>query len=88
MFCNLTDTTKSGLMLELKDNSNDIDYEVSEIGGKIMEQLILDFNYNEEKAADLFFSSAIFGKLADVETKFYLKDWQEIYKMLKKELNL
>jgi hypothetical protein len=75
------------LMLELKDNSNDIDYEVSEISGKIMEQLVLDFNLEEEKAADLFFSSAVFGNLSEKSTEFYLKTWNEIYELLKKELN-
>jgi hypothetical protein len=80
-------TVDSLLMLELKDNSNDIDYEVSEIGGKIMGQLLLDFNFDEEKAADLFFSSFVFGTLSEKSTEFYLKTWQEIYELLKQELN-
>ena len=63
-------------------------YKVDSINELIIEQLVHDYQIDETKAADLFFSSTIFGKLADVETKFYLKDWQEIYKMLKKELNL
>jgi len=80
-------TVDALLMLELKDNSNDIDYEVAEIGKKIMEQLMLDFNLNEENAADLFFSSAVFEKLSEKSTEFYLKNWQEIHEMLKQELN-
>ena len=79
-------TVDSLLMLELKDNINDIDYEVSEIGGEIMKQLILDFNFDEEKSADLFFTSEIFEKLSNTATKLYKKDWTEIYELLKQEL--
>jgi len=79
-------TVDSLLMLELKDNSNDIDYEVSEIAGKIIEQLIFDYNFDEEKSADLFFSSETFGKLSDTKTELYKKDWTEIYELLKQEL--
>ena len=80
-------TVDSLLMLELKDNSNDIDCEVSETSGKIMKRLILDFNFDEEKAADIFFSSTTFGRLSEKSTELYLKSWQEIYQMLKQELS-
>ena len=79
-------TVDSLLMLEIKDNSNDIDYEVSEIGGEIIKQLIFDFNFDEEKSADLFFTSETFRKLSNTATKLYKKDWTEIYKLLKQEL--
>jgi hypothetical protein len=42
---------------------------------------------DETKAADMFYSSATFGQLADPDAKLYEKDWQEIYQMLKQELN-
>ncbi|GHT65068.1 hypothetical protein FACS189451_12770 [Bacteroidia bacterium] len=61
---------------------------MSETGEKIIEQFVLDFDFGEEKAADLFFSSAVFGKLSEKSTEIYLKDWHEIYQMLKQELNL
>jgi len=76
------------LMLEKKDNSSGIDYEVSEIGELLLEQFMLDFNFDEEKAADLFFSSETFGKLADETTEFYKKNWIEIYELLLNELKL
>jgi hypothetical protein len=72
----------------LKKTDYKIIYKVDNINELIIEQLIHDCQIDETKAADLFFSSAIFGKLADVETKFYLKDWREIYTMLRKELEL
>lgn len=72
----------------LKRTDYKIIYKVDNINELIIEQLVRDCQIDETKAADLFFSSTIFGQLANVETKFYLKDWQEIYIMLKKELNL
>jgi hypothetical protein len=72
----------------LKKTDYKIIYKVDNINELIIEQLVRDCRIDETKAAELFFSSAIFGKLADVETKFYLKDWREIYKMLMKELKL
>jgi len=79
-------TVKS--LKSLKKIDYKIIYNVNNINEPIIEQLVHDYRIDETKAADLFFSSSIFGKLADVETKFYLKDWQEIYEMLKKELKL
>jgi len=79
-------TADSLLMLELKDKSSDISYELSEIGEQILEQLVLNCNCSEEKAADIFYSSETFGKLADISTNFYKKSWQEIYEMLQLEL--
>ena len=73
-------------MLEYIDNSKDINFEVSEISEPVVEQLMLDLNINEEKATDLFFSSKTFGKLADESTQFYKKAWNEIYELVKQEL--
>ena len=79
-------TINSLLMLEYIENPKDIEYEVSEIGEPLLEQLVIDFNMDEEKAADLFFSSETFAQLADATTQLYKKTWQEIYELLKKEL--
>jgi hypothetical protein len=74
------------LMLELKDKNSEISYEISEIGEQLLEQFVLDYDCNEEKAADLFYSSETFGKLAEASTEYYKKSWQKIYEMLKLEL--
>jgi hypothetical protein len=79
-------TADSLLMLEHKDKSIDISYEISEIGEPLLEKLMLDNQIDEIKAADLFYNSGTFTQLADESTGFYLKPWQEIYEMLKKEL--
>jgi hypothetical protein len=63
-------------------------FSIEDIGEKVIEQLVIDFDFDEEKAADIFFSSAVFGQLAEQDTKFYQKSWQEIYQMLKNELNI
>jgi hypothetical protein len=80
-------TADSLLMLELKDKNSEIGYEISEIGEQLLKQLVIEYSVDEKQAADLFYSSNIFGKLADVSTDLYKKSWQEIYEMLKIELN-
>ena len=79
-------TVNSLQMLNYIENIKDMEYEISEISEPLLEQLVLDFSINEEKAADLFYSSETFGKLADEITKLYKKNWTEIYEMLKTEL--
>ncbi|GHT02092.1 hypothetical protein FACS189421_14630 [Bacteroidia bacterium] len=81
-------TTNALQLLDYIEDDNDIiDCELYQIGERIMEQLMIDFNFNEDKAADLFFSSAVFGKLSEKSTGLYLKNWQEIYEMIKIDLN-
>jgi len=52
---------------------------------RYIEKLMLDFQIDEMQATDLFYSSKIFIQLEDETTELYLKPWQEIYEMLKKE---
>jgi len=80
-------TADSLLMLERKDKSFDIDYELSEITEPILGKLMIDCNINEEKAADIFYTSNTFTQLADENTELHKKTWQEIYEMLKTELD-
>jgi hypothetical protein len=70
----------------LKMNKHKIIFNIMSVGEKIVERMLIDFGKSEKDASDVFFSSATFGKLADISTLFYQKSWQEIYKMLKKEL--
>jgi hypothetical protein len=57
------------------------------ISEPIIEALITNFNLDTEIAADKFYSSKIFAQLSNETTNLYLKTWQEIYEMLKMELN-
>jgi hypothetical protein len=65
----------------------DINSFIEDIGEPLVEQLMLDLQIDETKAADMFYSSATFTQLANPATQLYEKDWQEIFQMLKRELN-
>jgi len=56
------------------------------INEPLIERFVLDSGMDDKAAADTFFSSATFSKLADASTGFYEKPWQEIYDLLKAEL--
>ena len=60
---------------------------IEDISELIVEKLVTDFSFDEQTATDKFFSSDTFAKLSDTETKFYKKDWTEIYELLKQELS-
>ena len=75
------------LMLELKDKNLDINFDVSEISEFIIEQLMINLNIDEEKAADIFYTSKTFSALSDKNTELHTKPWQEIYEILKTEQN-
>jgi hypothetical protein len=79
-------TVNSLQMLDYIENPTDISYEVSEISESLLEALMIDREINETLAADLFYSSGTFTQLEDRNTQLYLKPWQEIYEMLRKEL--
>jgi len=60
---------------------------VVRISEPVIENLITDLEMADEKAADIFYTSKTFFLLSDKTTELYKKDWQEIYQMLKIELN-
>lgn len=72
----------------LKKTNYETIFKIEDISEAVIERLILDLNVNETQAADLFYSSETFGKLANVGLKLYLKPWQEIYRILKKEIEI
>jgi len=61
---------------------------IEDISELIVEKLVMNFDFDEQTATDKFFSSNIFAKLSDTETKLYEKDWTEIYELLQNELKL
>jgi hypothetical protein len=80
-------TPDSLLMLEPANNNPDINFYIEEIGEPLLEALMLDFEMSEADAADCFYLSNTFFRLADISTGIYLQSWQEIYEMLKQELS-
>jgi hypothetical protein len=77
-------TLRSLQMIEPLDGKYYID--VKHISKPIIKALITEQNISRDDAADMLYNSVIFGKLSEKSTGLYLKDWQEIYEMLKEEL--
>ena len=77
-------TVNSLRMLKKTDHKPII--KIEDIGELIVEKLVVDFGFDEETAADKFFSSNTFSKLADTSNLLYEKDWIEIYRLLLNEL--
>lgn len=61
---------------------------VNDIDDALTQSLVTDFDISEQQAIDLYFQSETYGKLIDESTALYLKPWQEIYEMLKRELKM
>jgi hypothetical protein len=59
---------------------------IEDISELIVEKLVMNFDLDEQTATDKFFSSDTFAKLSGTETKFYEKEWTEIYELLLSEL--
>ncbi|MDR1667932.1 MAG: DUF3990 domain-containing protein [Bacteroidales bacterium] len=79
-------TVSSLQMLQLIDYN--IITGIEDIGEKVVERFIIDFDKSEKEASELFYSSGVFAKLSDYNTRFFMKPWHEIYEMLKKELKM
>ncbi|MDR1223308.1 MAG: DUF3990 domain-containing protein [Tannerella sp.] len=77
-------TTASLQALEYTDSRPE--WNIEHLGNDIIRQIMIDENRDEIEAADIFFTSKTFSSFADPSTGLYLKPWQEIYEMLKKEL--
>jgi len=79
-------TEKSLAMLS--KSWNNIDFNEFTIDESILQSLIVDYNFTEEQAIDLYFQSKTYSNLIDEATKLYEMEWTEIYKLLCSELNL
>ena len=79
-------TTASLQALEYTDSR--AEWNIEHIGNDVIKQIIADNNTDEIKATDVFYTSDTFVQLSDNATGLYLKPWQEIYEMLKKELGI
>jgi len=79
--------TVNSLRMLKKANHKPI-IKIEDISEPIVEKLVIDFSFDEETAADKFFSSNTFSKLANTSTLLYEKNWIEIYQLLLNELKL
>lgn len=64
-----------------------IDIAIYDIGYAVVQSLMIDFNFEEKLATDKYYTSKVYTQLADESTEYYKKSWQEIYEMIKIELN-
>jgi hypothetical protein len=62
-------------------------YNTEEITNAIVEAMMTDYNIDEKTAMDRLYLTGVYRHLADMDTALYLKSWQEIYEMIKKELS-
>jgi hypothetical protein len=79
-------TTRSLQMLDSMGNPADIGHEFSQLGESVLGRLMIDNGVDEVQAADLFYNSKTFAWLTENNSELHKKPWQEIYDMLRKEL--
>lgn len=63
-------------------------YDFSNISEAIVEQLVIDFGFDEQIASDKYYTSIIFSQISDTTTELYSRPWEDIYKLLITELDI
>jgi hypothetical protein len=79
-------TLKSLQMLKRINRKAELD--MMNIDESIPKALADDYAITEEKAIDLYFTSAVYRQIIDESTNLYQKPWTEIYQLLLSELKL
>jgi hypothetical protein len=64
-----------------------VNSKIHHIGSDVLQALMSDYGINEMEATDKYYTSKTYSQLADESTEFYQKPWQELYELLKQELN-
>ena len=62
-------------------------YKIESLIAELSVKLMQDRNISKIDAMTIVYHSDIFAKISDETTSLYLKPWQEIYEILKKELH-
>jgi len=65
-----------------------IEIKIYKIDNEIVKALVKDCEMSQIGATNVYYTSNTYARLADESTALYLSPWQEIYEMLKTELNL
>jgi hypothetical protein len=71
----------------LKRIENELTVFIEKISEDILNNLVNEKGIDANTASDLFFSSKTFNNIADTKTGSFKKDWQDIYKMLRDEID-
>ncbi|MDR0834459.1 MAG: DUF3990 domain-containing protein [Candidatus Symbiothrix sp.] len=64
------------------------DGKIMHIDDYILEALVIEYNLEDAKAADLYYASKTYSQLIDETTGLFQKPWTEVYKFLLQELKL
>jgi hypothetical protein len=80
-FCTLV----SLQMLEWVNKKSDLS--MLNIDDVVTHSIVKVFGISEKKAIDLYFNSDTYRKLTEESTGLFQKSWEDIYKLLKQELN-
>jgi hypothetical protein len=79
-------TLKSLQMIEPSERTYYTD--IKHVSRPIIEALIAEYRMAKFDASDTLYNSNVFTQLSDKTTELYLKKWEEIYELLKKELEI
>jgi len=71
----------------IKKAFSKIDSSEMTIDDAITQSLVIDFEMSDYQAINTYFNSKTYSLLIDESTELYKKSWQEIYEMLKVEIN-
>jgi hypothetical protein len=72
----------------LLDYNADPRSKIDNIVVELIIALMEEQNLSDDEAQNIIYNSSTFEKLETLSTGLYLKFWQELYEMLKKELGL
>jgi hypothetical protein len=70
----------------LKYIDTDLTVYIEQISENILNKIVQDKNIDVNSASDIFFSSGTFSDIVNKKSGYYKKDWQEIYKIVQKEI--
>jgi hypothetical protein len=71
----------------LEQDKYSIDSKMMMIDKQIIKNLIIEKKMTEFEATDKYYTSNLYARLSDEATKFYEKEWSEIYQLLIHELS-
>jgi len=71
----------------LEKSFKKMDFNEITIDDAVVQSLVVDYNMNEDQATKTYFKSKTYSLLLDEKNGYSDKPWQEIYAMLKQELN-
>jgi hypothetical protein len=72
-------------MLTFKHANNNPIIDIEDISEAVIQALVSDTNMDIDAAYDIYYRSNVYQNLEDINTEFYQKSWEEIYRLLQSE---